>query len=384
MLKETGGFSQDQNSIAFINEVLNRALRERATDVHWEPLVSKDVKELVIRFRVDGVLHDVDKIVKTTSQLDGLMNAIKIMGTLDPTRKRREQDGRFDFESLSGQMVDVRLASMPTINGEKIVMRIMDRSRYCLNFDALGMREDFIKVYNDVFNQPEGFLIIVGPTGSGKTTTLYSTLQQAFARSKNICTIEDPVECKFPGINQIQVEHEFGMTFVSGLRAIMRQDPDIIAVGEIRDGETARTAFQAALAGSMVYSTLHGRDAIHSIVRLLDMGVEPYFIASALTAIVAQRLVRLTCKICKGKGCSQCNTTGYKRRTGIFEILVINHAMKSLILKKASATQLLEAAGDSLKIFDVNIKQMLDDGLTTQAEIDRVFASDQPIEMSGE
>lgn len=376
MLNENGAFLEDQSSIGFIKEIINRALRERATDIHWEPLMIKDVKELVIRFRIDGVLHDVEKITRSAAKLDSFINAIKIMGNMDPTRKRREEDGRFDFETLSRQMVDVRLASMPTINGEKIVMRVMDRSRYCLNFDALGMREAFIKIYDESFKRPEGFLIFVGPTGSGKTTTLYSTLQQVYSRTKNICTIEDPVECKFPGINQIQVEHEFGMTFVSGLRAIMRQDPDIVAVGEIRDGETARTALQAALAGSMVFSTLHGRNAIHSIVRLLDMGVEPYFIASALTAIVAQRLIRLTCKICKGKGCSQCNNTGYKRRTGIFEILVINDALRTLILKKASAVQLSEAAGSGLISFDVCIQEMLNEGLTTQKEIDRVFAAD--------
>lgn len=365
---------QDHDALGFIQEIINRAIHDRVTDIHWEPLITKGVKELIIRFRIDGVLRDVDKVTRSGQQVNSLINAIKIMGGLDPTKKRREQDGRFSFETLNAELTDIRLASMPTINGEKIVMRIMDRTRYCLNFEALGMTEEFLKVYRNVFTRPEGFMIFVGPTGSGKTTTLYSTLQQVHKRTKNICTIEDPVECKFPGINQIQVEHEFGMNFVTGLRSIMRQDPDIIAVGEIRDGETARTALQAALAGSMVFSTLHGRNTTHSIVRLSDMGVEPFFISSALTAVVAQRLIRLICKICKGKGCSQCVQTGFKKRMGIFELLVINEKLRKLILRRASADELVEAAGDNLIPFSVYIDKLLEQGITTKEEIDRVFA----------
>ncbi|MDD5618431.1 MAG: GspE/PulE family protein, partial [Candidatus Omnitrophica bacterium] len=337
-----------EQSLAVINEIINKAIRERATDIHWEPSGSEGQRELMVRFRVDGVLRDVDKLIRTEAQLDSMINAIKIMGGLDPTKKRREQDGRFTFTSLSGEDIDVRLASMPIIIGEKIVMRIMDRSRYCLNLEELGMSKEFSEIYRTVFTRPEGFVVIVGPTGSGKTTTLYSTLQQVYSRQKNICTIEDPVECKFPGINQIQVEHEFGMTFVSGLRAIMRQDPDIIAVGEMRDGETARTAFQAALAGSMVFSTLHGKDTVHSIIRLLDMGVESYFISSALTGIISQRLIRLICKICKGQGCSQCMNTGFKKRMGIFELLIINDKLREMILARASADDIATAAGKNL------------------------------------
>ena len=379
-LKEVGvdkkAINIKDQSLNFINETLNRAIRERATDIHWEPLVSTGLRELVIRFRVDGVLKDADKVTRSEAQLDSLINAIKIMGGLDPTKKRREQDGRFTIATLSGDYVDIRLASMPTIIGEKIVMRIMDRSRYCLNLEELGMSKEFAYTFKGVLARPEGFIIIVGPTGSGKTTTLYSSLQQVYSRQKNICTIEDPVECKFVGMNQIQVEHEFGMTFVSGLRAIMRQDPDIIAVGEIRDGETARTALQAALAGSLVFSTLHGRDAVHSIVRMFDMGVEAYFISSALTAIVAQRLLRLVCKICKGKGCSQCMNTGFKKRIGIFELLIINDKLRNLILNRASADVLSEAAGNNLITFQTDIDRLLRDNLTTQQEINRVFSID--------
>lgn len=361
-------------SLHFINEVLNKAIHERATDIHWEPLVDADHREIVIRFRIDGVLRDFQNVVKPESQLDSLINAIKIMGGLDPTKKRREQDGRFTIATLTGDYVDIRLASMPTIIGEKIVMRVMDRTRYCLSLEELGMPKQFAEVYRGVLNKPEGFIIIAGPTGSGKTTTLYSSLNQVYSRQKNVCTIEDPVECKFLGMNQIQVEHEFGMTFVSGLRAIMRQDPDIIAVGEIRDGETARTALQAALAGALVFSTFHGRNAVQSVVRMFDMGVEPYFISSALSAVLAQRLIRLVCKICKGKGCSQCINTGFKKRTGIFELLIINDKIRNLILNRASAEEITVAAGDNLILFQADIDNLLKNNLTTEQEINRVFA----------
>lgn len=364
------------DSVGFIYEWINRAIRERATDIHWEPLAVDEATELVIRFRVDGLLRDVDKIQKKEPQLASLLNAIKIMSGLDPTKKRREQDGRFSFTTLNGDIIDIRVASMPTIIGEKIVMRIMDKSRYCLNLEELGMPKDFAATFRNLISQPEGFMVFVGPTGSGKTTTLYSTLQQVYSRQKNICTIEDPVECKFTGINQIQVQHEFGMTFVSGLRAIMRQDPNIIAVGEIRDGETARTALQAALAGSMVFSTLHGKDAAHAIVRLEDMGVEPFFISSALTAVVAQRLIRLVCKICRGQGCSQCLNTGFKKRTAIFELVTVNDKVRNLILRKAPADELINAFGDNLMPFQTVADNLLKDGLTTQEEINRVFTAE--------
>jgi type II secretory ATPase GspE/PulE/Tfp pilus assembly ATPase PilB-like protein len=204
---------------------------------------------------------------------------------------------------------------------------------------------------------------------------LYSIIKHIYTREKNICTIEDPVEVKFPGINQIQVDHEFGMTFVSGLRAIMRQDPNVIAVGEIRDVETVRTALQAALAGSMIFSTLHARDAVNTIVRLLDMGVEPFFLATALTGVVTQRLVRLLCKICKGKGCMQCANTGYKKRTGIFEVLRINEPLRQLILQKASSNELRTVALEQgMMPFSKSIEPLIAQGATTKEEVDRVLA----------
>jgi len=296
-----------------------------------------------VRFRVDGLLKDVDRLTQGKTNLGSIVNAIKLMANMDPTQRREQQDGRLTFRN-EGMEFDVRVASMPTILGEKIVMRLMDRSRYCMKMSDLGMREDVNQGVQNLISRPEGFVVISGPTGSGKTTTLYSILQQIYSRQKNICTIEDPVEVKFPGINQVQVDPNFGMTFVTGLRAIMRQDPNVIAVGEMRDPETVRTALEAALTGTLVFSTIHARDSINTIIRMLDMGVEPFFVANALTGVIAQRLVRLICKTCKGKGCMQCANVGFRKRSGIFEVLKISDTMRELILKRGSAEELRRAA----------------------------------------
>jgi general secretion pathway protein E len=363
-----------QETLDMVYNFIRRGIKERATDIHWEPIVDSGEEEIVVRFRVDGILKDIERINHEKTRLGSLINAIKIMATMDPTKRRREQDGRFTF-LFENVEYDVRVATMPTILGEKIVMRLMDRNKYCMNLDDLGMSQDIQHCLDDMIYKPEGFVVISGPTGSGKTTSLYSILKHIYTREKNICTIEDPVEVKFMGINQIQVDHEFGMTFVSGLRAIMRQDPNIIAVGEIRDVETVRTALQAALAGSMIFSTLHARDAVNTIVRLLDMGVEPFFLATALTGVVTQRLVRLVCKICKGKGCMQCANTGYKRRTGIFEVLRINESLRQLILQKASANELRTAALEQgMMPFSKSIEPLIAQGATTKEEVDRVLA----------
>ena len=363
-----------QESLDLIYNFIRRAVKERATDIHWEPYTESSQDEVVVRFRVDGILKDVDRLSEEKTKIGSVINAIKIMANMDPTNKRTEQDGRFSFFHESVEF-DVRVAAMPTILGEKIVMRLMDRNKYCMSFTDLGLSKDVVHVLDGMIYKPEGFIVIAGPTGSGKTTTLYSILQHIYSREKNICTIEDPVEVKFLGINQIQVNHEFGMTFVTGLRAIMRQDPNIIAVGEIRDAETVRTALQAALGGSLVFSTLHARDAINTVVRLLDMGVEPFFIATALTGIVSQRLVRLVCKVCKGKGCMQCANSGYKKRTGVFEILKISDIMRQLILRKAPADELKVAALKQGMIpFTKSLEPLITQGMTTQEEIDRVLA----------
>ena len=363
-----------QEVLDMIYNFIRRGIKERATDIHWEPFAEGDREEIIVRFRVDGLLKDVERISADKANLNSFVNAIKIMAVMDTTRKRTQQDGRFTF-MFDTVEYDIRVGTMPTILGEKVVMRLMDRNKYCMNLSELGMLDEILRLLESMIYKPEGFVIISGPTGSGKTTTLYSILQRIYTREKNICTIEDPVEVKFLGINQIQVDHEFGMTFVTGLRSIMRQDANVIAVGEIRDAETVRIALQAALAGSLVFSTLHARDAVNTIIRLLDMGVEPFFIATALSGVISQRLLRLVCKICKGRGCIQCANTGFKKRTGIFEILKINDAMRQLILKRASADKLRAAALEQGMVsFSASLDPMLSGGLTTKEEIDRVLA----------
>lgn len=363
-----------QESLDMIYNFIRRGIKERATDIHWEPFSVVDKDEIVVRFRIDGILKDVEHISEEKTNVASIMNAIKTMSNMDPTKRRTEQDGRFSFAHENIEY-DVRVASMPTILGEKIVMRLMDRNKYCMNLADLGMSKEVLALLDGMIYKPEGFLLVAGPTGSGKSTTLYSILQHIYSREKNICTIEDPVEVRFPGINQIGVEHEFGMTFVTGLRAIMRQDPNIIAVGEMRDAETVRTALQAALAGSMVFSTLHARDAINTIVRLLDMGVEPFFISTALTGVVSQRLVRLVCKVCRGKGCVQCANTGFKKRTGVFEIVKISDIMRQLILQRAPYDEFKRVAMDQGMIsFSQSIEPLITQGVTTKEEVDRVLA----------
>jgi type II secretory ATPase GspE/PulE/Tfp pilus assembly ATPase PilB-like protein len=363
-----------QESLDMIYSFIRRAIKERATDVHWEPYVESGKPEMVIRFRIDGMLKDMERFSEDKTRLGSVVNAIKIMASMDPTQKRFEQDGRFTV-SIDNVDYDIRISAMPTILGEKIVMRLMDRKRYCMSLADLGMSKEVLDIVNPIIYKPEGFVIISGPTGSGKTTSLYSILQHIYSRDKNICTIEDPVEVKFVGINQIQVDHDFGMTFVKGLRAIMRQDPNVIAVGEMRDAETVRTALQAALVGAMVFSTVHAKDAINTIVRLLDMGVEPFFISTALTGIVSQRLLRLVCKICKGKGCMQCANTGFRRRTGLFEVLKINDIIRQLILRRASADELRAAAAEQgMLSFATSVEPLIAQGVTTREEIDRILA----------
>jgi type II secretory ATPase GspE/PulE/Tfp pilus assembly ATPase PilB-like protein len=365
-----------QESLDTIHSFIRRAIKERATDIHWEPHVEASQESLVVRFRVDGILRDIDRILNDNARMMTLISAIKLMAELDPTDRRHQQDGRITFLNENIEY-DVRVSTMPTIVGEKIVMRLMDRNKYCMKLSDLGMSPEITELLDSVVFRPEGFVVISGPTGSGKTTTLYSILQHIYSREKNFCMIEDPVEVKFPGINQIQVEPEFGMSFVSGLRAILRQDPNVVAVGEIRDVETVRTALQAALTGTMVFSTIHSRDAVNTIVRLLDMGVEPFFIATALTGIIAQRLVRLVCKVCRGRGCMQCSNSGYKKRVGMFEILKVSDIMRELILKRASADTLREAAiSQGMVTFHKSIEPLVSQELTTKEEVDRVLHVD--------
>jgi len=365
-----------QETLDLIYTFMRRGIKERATDVHWEPFTDGSREGMVVRFRIDGILNDIERLTNDKTNLGSIVNAIKLMADMDSTQRRAQQDGRLTFKN-EGADFDIRVASMPTILGEKIVMRLMDRSRYCMKLTDLGMREEVMDGVNSLISRAEGFVVMSGPTGSGKTTTLYSILQQVYSRQKNICTIEDPVEVKFPGINQVQVDTNFGMTFVTGLRAILRQDPNIIAVGEMRDPQTVRTALEAALTGTLVFSTIHARDGVNTIVRMLDMGVEPFFVANALTGVIAQRLVRLVCLICKGKGCTHCANTGYKKRSGVFEILKINDTMRDMILRRAPVEELKRAATENNMVpFAQSCQPLIEQGLTTKEEIDRVLSLD--------
>jgi len=365
-----------QETLDLIYTFVRRGIKERATDIHWEPYSENMNEGLIVRFRVDGLLKDLERFSHDKTNIGSMVNAIKLMAEMDPTQHREQQDGRMTFRS-EGVEFDVRVASMPTIIGEKIVMRLMDRNRYCMKLEDLGMRETAMQGVHALIDRAEGFVVISGPTGSGKTTTLYSILQQIYSRQKNICTIEYPVEVKFPGLNQVQVDPKFGLTFVTGLRAIMRQDPNVIAVGEMRDPETVRTALEAALTGTLVFSTIHARDSVNTIVRMLDMGVEPFFIANALTGVIAQRLVRLICKVCKGKGCMQCANIGYKKRMGLFEILRISDKMRELILKRAPAEELRQVAVQQNMVpFADSFSPLVEEGVTTKEEIDRVLSLD--------
>ncbi len=364
-----------QTPTGLITAIVSNAIRSRASDIHWEPYRDKSEEGTLVRFRVDGILRDIEKISGKTNQ--GLVvNAIKVMTTIDPTRKRISQDGRFDI--LIGEATyDIRVSIMPTITGEKIVMRITNKNAFCLPISELGMKGRQLELFKSLINKPEGFVLITGPAGSGKTTTLYSILANLYKREINICTIEDPVEVKFNGINQIQVDHEFGMTFVAGLRAIMRQDPNIIAVGEIRDVETVRTAFQASLVGSMVFSTLHAKDTINTITRLLDMGIEPFFISAALGGVVSQRLVRLLCVNCHGRGCIECHNMGFIKRIGIFEVLKMTERLRQMVLRRTTADELRAAAvEEGMFTFAESVAPLISQGVTTKDEVDSILTLD--------
>ena len=339
----------DAPIIRLLNSVLAQAIEEGASDIHIEPFEAR----LVVRFRVDGLLRDV---VEPPVVLAGRVVArVKVMARLNTAEKRVPQDGRISLR-LAGRMVDVRVSTLPTHYGERVVMRILEKEQGILTLDQLGMPEEAQSRFGELIRHPHGIFLVTGPTGSGKTTTLYAALQQIQGPDLNIITVEDPVEYDLAGVGQIPVNVKTGMTFERGLRAILRQDPDVIMVGEIRDIETAQVAVQASLTGHRVFSTLHTNDAVGSITRLIDMGIEPYLVASSLLGAMAQRLVRKLCAACRvprppdaGErhllgipeqadvslyhpgGCASCLYTGYQGRTGIYELLLVDDALRGMI-----------------------------------------------------
>ena len=345
--------------VKFVNFLLVKALKMRASDIHIEPYE----KKLRIRYRIDGILHEIVSPPKKSQA--AVLARLKIMSGMDITEKRIAQDGRFQ-STIAEKTIDYRVSCLPISRGEKIVIRALDRSSLTVGLDQLGFSEYPRKRFETAIKRPYGMILVTGPTGSGKSTTLYSILNKLNTTERNIVTVEDPVEYELDGITQIQIKPEIGLTFANGLRSILRQSPDIIMVGEIRDMETADIAIKASLTGELVLSTLHTNDAPGSITRLMDMGVEAFLIASSLIMVEAQRLVRKLCNFCRekipltedlkkkfnfktdsiyqAKGCKHCNQTGYLGRTAVIEVLLVSEAIKEAILNKADADQIREIA----------------------------------------
>lgn len=349
--------------VAFVNSMISKAVNEEASDIHVEP----EENSLSIRFRIDGVLHLQSSPPKQYQA--SIISRIKIIARLDISETRKPQDGRIQMR-LEDRRIDIRVSSMPTVYGENIVLRLLDTSNIRLGLEQIGFQEPLLGRFRGLLERPNGILLVTGPTGSGKTTTLYSAISTINDPKLSIVTIEDPVEYRLPGVRQTQVNTKVDLTFANGLRAILRQDPDVIMVGEIRDAETAQIAIQAALTGHLVLATLHTNNAAGAVTRLLDIGVEPFLLSSSILGVLAQRLVRLKCKECSGNGCASCMMTGYKGRTSIFELMIFDEKIRSMILRKASADEIhhtaLEAGMQSLRD---NGLEKVSQGLTTQEEV---------------
>jgi len=365
-LKKLYEMSEEPIVVKLTNFIIMKAVHERASDIHIEP----EEKVLNVRLRVDGVLHKIEPPPKYLQS--ALISRIKIMATLDITERRLPQDGRFTIR-IEDRAVDVRVSIMPTIYGENIVLRLLDASNTLIRLTDLGFPKQILDKYERLITRPHGIILVTGPTGSGKTTTLYGSLARINTVEKNIITIEDPVEYKLAGIRQIQINPKVDLTFANGLRSILRQDPNIVMVGEIRDSETAEIAIHAALTGHLVFSTLHTNDAAGAITRLIDMGVEPFLVSSSVIGVLAQRLVRRLCPECREKvdkdvaqsaqsiegvslhsgdkvnlfgpkGCAKCLTTGYKGRVGIYELLSVDDKIRAAVVSKATADEIKKIA----------------------------------------
>ncbi|WP_077531397.1 type II secretion system ATPase GspE [Vreelandella utahensis] len=380
----------DAPVIRLINAILTEAIKSGASDIHIETYE----KRLVVRFRVDGVLREVVQPKRALAPL--LVSRIKVMARLDIAEKRVPQDGRISLR-VAGREVDIRVSTMPSSNGERVVLRLLDKEAGLLELDSIGMADRDLSLLKDLVNRPYGILLVTGPTGSGKTTTLYGALSEINDRSRNILTVEDPIEYNLPGIGQTQVNPKVEMTFARGLRAILRQDPDVVMIGEIRDLETAEIAVQASLTGHLVLSTLHTNTATGAITRLIDMGVEPFLISSSLAGIVAQRLVRVLCPECRKAytpdatecrflgadpdnpptiyhhgGCDACNQLGYRGRMGIYEVIGIDEGLRTLIHDRAAEQALEQAARERGPSIHADGVAKILNGTTTVEEVLRV------------
>lgn len=394
MSKAVDNGAAEAPTIRFVNSVIERAITERASDIHLEPQEG----EMVVRMRIDGVLR---RVFTVPANLQATVIArLKIMGGMNIAERKIPQDGRA-MVTAKDKEIDLRISSIPTIYGEKIVLRLLDKSSGHINRKAIGLEGEDEKKYDRLLKNSSGVILIVGPTGSGKSTTMCAMIQELCNEQTNIMTLEDPVEYNIPGANQCQINEKTGMTFAVGLRSILRQDPDVISVGEIRDGETASIAVRAAITGHLVISTLHTNDAVSTISRLVDIGVEPYMISSALRGVVSQRLVRKICPHCrkaytpteeekrmvgipenedvtfyKGEGCQECGRTGYRGRRGVFEILTLDAALRREVANNASSEELTKTALENgFVTMKDNCRRLVLEGVTTVGEAAKAINS---------
>jgi len=393
--KKLEAISREAPIIQLVNMLIVQGVKDRASDIHIEP----NEKGLLIRFRIDGMLHDIRTLPNTIKS--AVISRIKILAKMDIAERRLPQDGRFQVK-FGTREVDLRVSTIPTVLGEKVVLRLLDKSKGLIKLEQLGFVPEQSEEFKSIISKSYGIILLTGPTGSGKTTTLYAALNQVNSKDKNIITVEDPVEYKLNRINQIQIKPKINLTFANTLRSILRQDPDIIMVGEIRDAETAQIAVQAALTGHLVFSTLHTNDAASALTRLIDMDVETFLISSSVIAVIAQRLVRVICEKCKeeyvpgedvlsglniksnsndngkvklyrGTGCSFCKNTGYYGRTSIYELIVLDEEIKSLIISKASSNIIKDAAiKKGMKTLKDSGLEKVMQGITTIEEVLRV------------
>jgi general secretion pathway protein E len=385
--------SDEAPVIKLVNLILFQAVKERASDIHIEPFQ----KELKVRYRIDGILYQ--RFDPPKKYQSAIISRLKVMAKLDIAEKRLPQDGRIPIK-IAEKDIDIRVSIIPTTFGERVVLRLLDKSSVLMGLEEIGLSQHQLEILDDLIHRPNGILLVTGPTGSGKTTTLYGALSRINSPDKNIITIEDPVEYQLWGIGQIQVNPKIGLTFAHGLRSVLRHDPDVILVGEIRDVETAEIAIQSALTGHLVFSTLHTNDAASAVTRLVDMGIEPFLVASVVRAIVAQRLIRFICPECKegyvpdpevlreaglamsqlegktlyrGKGCPACSETGYRGRSGIYEILLVSEGIRQLIMKKADSTTIgRKAIEEGMRTLREDGSRKVIEGITTLEEVVRV------------
>jgi general secretion pathway protein E len=382
-----------QPIIQLVNSVLFEAVRARASDIHVQP----QEESVVVRQRIDGVLFDVLTVPK--DHQEEITSRLKVLGKMNIAEKRLPQDGRATVQ-VGDRFIDLRIASLPTSFGERVVVRFLDKSARLYTLGELGMDDDRLEVFRRLIKIQHGLLLVTGPTGSGKSTTLYAALQQINAKDLNVLTLEDPIEYQLEGISQTQINTKKGLTFASGLRNVLRQDPDIIMVGEIRDEETAEMAIQSALTGHLVFSTLHTNDAASAVTRLLDLGIEPYLVASSVIAVLAQRLVRRVCPDCRetvtlsrdvvarlgidpdrlatdrahrGAGCEACRQTGYRGRLGIFELMEVTESVRTLVQERANAAEIRKTATSAgMRLLHDDGLAKVRDGMTTVDEVVRV------------